>query len=360
VRLRRVNYLDWAGVVDVASGETVHRKVELRSRTEAAYLATIADDPKDISAWCDLGHYYILQSAWEKAEEAFASALTVSAREPSAAYYSGRLKQEIDKVWSMQFEYSDLERGRRTIARAFIRAIDKYPGYQRHYSDAIRYATAIAMDAEAQEVVERGIQAFPHSTNWVIDALGQSRRRNDDTERLLRVIGAKIKRNPKDFVSRYQHVVLLKKEGETDEVIKEYEALLPLARSAAVRARLLADLGRMYERKRDYAQAAVTYRRAVEAERDPKDRAPLWYNLARVYTKLERHDEVVGAWENAVAAQDDVETACRWRLDWAQACLKAGKRDRARRILEDARKLARSDDVRERATTLLGNLNKGD
>ncbi|HUU43488.1 MAG TPA: PEGA domain-containing protein [Planctomycetota bacterium] len=357
VRLRLVNYLDWTDTVEVETNRTAERSVSLKSRTEAGYLAAIRADSNDVIAYVDLAHYYILRDEWKKAEEAFTNALVVTAREPSTAHYTGRLTQEIQKVWGMQFKYSDLQRGREVVTNAYVNAVEKCPTYQRYYGTAIQYAGDLGMNEKARKVIETGILSFPHSQSWAAQTVPSwNRRGRGDDERVLRLVDARLKKDPNDFVAHFQRMTVMRERGETDEVIKEYTTLIPLTRDKRVRSRLMLELGRMHERKQDYARAAEAYRDAVRDEPLEKDKAPIQYNLVRVLGKLDRHSDALDAWEQAVRFQEDVELACRWRLEWAAAAISAKRLDKADAVLRDVLKLSQDEKTRSRAETLLKNV----
>jgi len=148
-------------------------------------------------------------------------------------------------------------------------------------------------------------------------------------------------------------MTLLRQRGRTDEVIEEYEHLARLARSQEVKAKLLGKLGREWERKDEYAKAAQAYQRAVAAETSKKEKASMQYNLVRALERQKRNGEALAAWEEAVRLQENVELACRWRLDWAQLCIGVGHKDKAHSILNDVLKLSKDDNTRTRAQELL-------
>jgi len=353
IRLRLVNYLDWTETVEVETNRLVNRNVTLKSRTEAGYLAAIRANSNDVIAYVDLAHYYILRDEWKKAEDAFTNALVVISREDGTSHYSGRLTQEIQKVWGMQFRYSDLKRGREVVTNAYVRAVEARPTEQRYYGTAIQYASDLGMTDKAQKVVETGILNFPHSHSWAVHTVPRWTRRGRNDDRVLRSVDSRLRKNPRDFVSHFQRMTIMRQRGNSSEVIKEYIALVPLTRNKHIRSRLLLELGRMHERKRDYDKAADAYRRASAEEIVPKDKAPIQYNLARVLDKLKRDSDTLAAWEHAVRYQENVELACRWRLDWARLAVRLKRLDKADEILKDVLKFSRDAKTTTSAQELL-------
>lgn len=356
VRLTLVNYLDWSEVVDVEKDAVAARNVALKSRTEANCLALLKANPKDAKTWTDLAHYYIIRSQWKKAEDAFTQALTATVKYRQSTYYGGRLSTEIQKVWGMQFKYSDRKKGQRVIVNAYVRAVKECPTYQSYYGQAIYYAMQHELKDKAQEVLETGIVNFPHSSKWAVNALPRQWRRQRDPSRKVRQLDSRLRKDPKDFVSRFQRVTLLRQMRKTDEIIVDYELLVPLTNSKRVKARLLTELGRMYERKRKYERAVDTYRRATGLEESNKDKAPIYYSLTRALRKLKRDRETLEAWEKAVQFQENVAVACRWRIDWAELAIKLKQTAKARRILNDVLKFSKDAEIRSSAQELIKKL----
>ena len=353
VRLSRINYLDWSGIVGIEKDAVAHQKIVLKSRTEAGYLADIKADPKNTKAVTDLAHYYILQSRWKEAEDAFTDAFVATAKHPQAAGYSDRVYQEVEKVFRSMFKYSDQKRGREVLVNAFVRAIEVCPDYKLHYRIAVHFAVLMNRTAPVQKVVEAGILRFDGSTSWITMSLPRRITAPRSLSQLASTLEARIRGNPKDFVCRFQLAAIRRQRGRIDDVIRHYGELATLAKSARVKSNLLGRIGRLWEKKRNYAKAAEAYRKAVAAEPEKKDRASWQQKLALVLARLKRNAEALTAWERAVANQENKEVACEWRIEWAKLCLRQNLRPRARAILNDVLKLSKSDGTRSRARELL-------
>ena len=352
VRITLVNYLDWTSTVDIEENRTVKLDVKLNTRTEAVYLEAIRTDPNNVVLQVDLAHYYITRSEWQKAEDAFAKALVLTATVGQSAHYSGQLQQELEKVFKSMFKYEDVARGREVVVNALVRAVREAPKYLTNYSYAVHYSIQANRLDKAQEILETGILTFPYDQNWPLTALRNEFQRQGDGDKLLRTLDQRIKKNPDDFVSRFQRMTLQRQKGGTDEVIDEHDHLVRLANSSAVKSKLLVELGRLWERKREYVKAADAYRKALETETTEKEAAPIQYNLVRALAHLDDHDRTLTAWKEAVRLQENVEVACRWRLEWAQLAVKAEKKDQARSVLDDVLRLSQDPKTRTEAERL--------
>ncbi len=355
VRLSLVNYLDWTGSAEIEEGRTAEIKTELKPRTEAHYLEAIRLKPKDAALQCDLGHYYILRGEWKKAEDAFAQSLVLVATESQSAGYANRVQQEVEKVFRRQFQYEAGPSGQETVINALARAIKSCPRYNPYYMMALNYLTDRGMADKGREIIETGIVAMPYDYSWAVQML---QRRNDNLDRLLDEFDARLKRDPGDFVARFQRAVVLRQQGENEDAALDYEELSRRAKSADAKAKLLEECGRLHERAKNYDKAAAAYTAAARIEPDQKDRAPVYYNLVRALMQLNRPDDVDAAWKQAVDAQPDVEIACRWRIEWAQFNIGAGKPDRARAALDEILRISHDERSRTRAQELLDSLKK--
>lgn len=354
LRLRLINYLDWTGEFTIEPGQTVKRSLALKSRTEAAYLAAIAENPKNLEARTDLAHYYILRDEWKKSEDAFTEALVTLARHPSeTSHYANRLYQEVEKVFRSMFKYSDLTRGRKVIVNSFVRASRVVPDYETYYRVALHYAIDSNDTARLQDVAEAGLLNLPANRQWLIAGMHRyiSVKRTGDGE--ITFLEQKVKKNPNDFVCRLKLSACLGQRGRHSEALKQVEAMAPLAKSAPVKAQLLADAARLRERLRDYAGAGNDYVRAAEAEPEAKDKAPFLRKAARAFGRAGRSKEELRAWGQAVAHQANVEVACEWRLEWAKLCIRMKQKPKAQTILREVLKLSKNQTTRSRAAELL-------
>jgi tetratricopeptide (TPR) repeat protein len=356
VRLSLVNYLDWSGTVDVEQDKSLNVTITLGARMEKLLLQAIQANPRSIVNYSELAHYYVLSGEWKKAEDTLTNALAVSADSGD----SGQLRQEIEKIFMAargdgQFTYDDPRRGQEAVVNAVVRAAELCPRQLEYYGLAIRYSVESGMAEKALHVVETGILTFDQ--DWVNRALhgtGKPGHRNEAD--IFSILDDNIGRNPKDFVSRFYRAVLLRQMSRPDELAAEYEQLVKLAPSVPVKAKMLTELGRTWERKRDFAKAAESYRQAVQAETARKAKAVAQSNLSRVLGRLDRADEAVAAWKEAVALQEDVERACDWRLQLVDLCIKTGKKDVARDTLNEVITLSRNETTLNRAKELLRGL----
>lgn len=358
VRVSLVNYFDWSGTVDIAEGQKAEVKAALQLRTEGQYLEAIKLKPRDPALWCDLAHYYILRSEWTKAEDALAQTLVLVAPGAEGSHYYSRVmggNGEVDKIFRTQFKYDDVPRGREAVVNAFSKALKTSPTLTSYYSMGVGYALDCNLPEKAREMVEGGIVALPYDTNWAVQTSRQ-RFGEGNVERYIERLDAQLKREPNDFVARFQRGVLLRQKGQNDLAVADYEAAARGAKSPAAKARLLEEAGRLHDALKNFSKAAELWAAAAKVEPTPKNRAPIYLKLARVLGQLNRVDEAQAAWKDAVDSQEDVEAACRSRIDWAKFNIAAGKPDRARPVLNDVLKLTGDDRTRADAKQLLDSL----
>ncbi len=355
VRIALVNYFDWAGTAEIQESRTAEIKVTLQGRTEAYYLDEIKRKPKDAAPYTDLGHYYIVSGQWTKAEDAFAQALVLVARDSESNYYASRLQQEVEKVFRSQFNYNDAPRGQMAIVNAYIKACKECPTYTPYYGQALNYAAERNLAEQGQEIIEIGIVSVPYDYSWMTQTI-QRRWGDGSADRWIERLTSQLKRDPEDIVARFQRAVLYSQKGDGANAVTDYEEVAKKAKAPAARARLKEMCGRLYERQKDFAKSAEAYSAALKIETVKKNRVPTLYNLARVLTRGERWDPADAAWKDAVTNQEDIETACRWRIEWAQMCVSAGKPDRARELLDETLRLTHDDTVRSRAQGIIGEL----
>ena len=354
IRLSKVNYIDRVERVEIAQNEKAKLDVTLTTRTEDFYVKKIEVDPKAAKPRTDLAHYHILQHEWKKAENRYKEALVLVVEESESRGYAGRLYDELNRVFVSQFDYGDgkaVKKGRETVVNALLGAVRETPRHIEHYHQAIRFCQQLSLPDKAQEILEIGIITFPYKQNWHRQAF-RSRRRRDSSGNLQQ-IDARIRKNPDDFSSRFQRMNYMREQNNLDEVVKELEQLVRLARDVRVKARLLSDMGRYYERLKKYDRAVSAYTRAVKMQPDPKTQASIQYNLVRALERADNKDKLPEAWERAIELQDNEEIANQWRLEYAEACIRHEWKERARKVLDEVIGKSKSEKTRNDARKLL-------
>jgi tetratricopeptide (TPR) repeat protein len=361
VRLSLVNFSDWTRTVNADGKTRAALSATLESRTEGYYLDAVKVHPADAEKFVELAHYYVIRNEWKKAEDALyrAMALAADPKNPENYRYLYRIHDETDRIFLLdtKFTYGDQEavrRGQEAVCNAFARAIREFPRFDFHYGYGVGYCRRRGLGDLAQEIVEAGILGHPNNLDWYTQAVARQPKQPDPPRDMLPEAEAAIRKDPKDFVGHFERMSAIRQRGaKDDDVIAELETLVPLAHSPAVRSRLLNEAGRLHERKGSFDKAIEAYSRAIEAEPGRKEKASLEYNLVRALNQNNRTDEALAAWEKAVGYLDDVEAACGWRLNWAEQCIKAGKKDKARVVLEDVLKLSKNQSTLNRAQELM-------
>lgn len=106
VRLELDEWLPWQTETDVKEGQEATIEAVLDFRGEAMLLEELARQPHKIVDYYELAHHYALQQDLEKAMWAFAEGLDASVHPDAETDESRRLCQEIDRVYTGQYEFA--------------------------------------------------------------------------------------------------------------------------------------------------------------------------------------------------------------------------------------------------------------
>jgi len=105
VRVEREHFVPWETEVEVRGGQAVKVAAKLKSKVEGWYLARLKKDPNDVSCHTELAHYYMVRGQLAKSAKSIADAVTVVGNGADTSGYSGRLLQEIQKMWGQVFQF---------------------------------------------------------------------------------------------------------------------------------------------------------------------------------------------------------------------------------------------------------------
>ena len=99
ILIQKINYLPWKDTIEVGPGQTLKVFGEMEHRSIASYLKILEEDPYDVSAYCQLAHYYILERRHVEACEALRNAMEVFAQGKDTSNYAGRMKWLLEKIY---------------------------------------------------------------------------------------------------------------------------------------------------------------------------------------------------------------------------------------------------------------------
>jgi tetratricopeptide (TPR) repeat protein len=99
------NYYDFAKAVDLKTGKAQIVNCVLKSRAEDLYLQRIAQHPKTLANYVELAHHYTLHREFGKAAATFKAAVVLAASGPDDRDQVSRLYQELEKVYTEQYDY---------------------------------------------------------------------------------------------------------------------------------------------------------------------------------------------------------------------------------------------------------------
>jgi len=97
--LQKPNYITWRSSVDAEPGQTVVISQQLDHRMIRTYRSQLEENPNDLSAWCQLGHLYILERRHEEARDALTNGMDVFCKGRDTSGYAGRMKWLFEKIY---------------------------------------------------------------------------------------------------------------------------------------------------------------------------------------------------------------------------------------------------------------------
>jgi len=131
VIIQKTNYMPWKGSVEVGAGQTVAVSGRMEHRNIASYLEMLTEDPNNVSYYCQLGHYYILERRFEEARDALRKGMETFCKGQDTSNYAPRMKWLLDKIYfGDYFEVGDEQQHnemREWIINLYVEMIKTYP-----------------------------------------------------------------------------------------------------------------------------------------------------------------------------------------------------------------------------------------
>jgi|GEM_PF-2640757 len=131
VIIQKTNYTAWKDTIEVAPGQTLVVSEKMEQRNVASYLELLEEDPNNVSYYCQLGHYYILEKRYDEAKASLRKGMETYCKGLDTSNYAPRMKWLLDKIYfGDYFEVGD----RRThkdmcewILQLYAEMINTYP-----------------------------------------------------------------------------------------------------------------------------------------------------------------------------------------------------------------------------------------
>ena len=121
VRVEKEHFVPSEADIEVRAGQQVKVAAVLKSKVEGWYLARLKANPNDVSCHTELAHYHLVGGQLDKAAKSIAAAVAVMANGADSSGYSGRLVQEVRKMWNQSFQFGgglEIEEVRRALHAA--------------------------------------------------------------------------------------------------------------------------------------------------------------------------------------------------------------------------------------------------
>ena len=294
LRVQQPNFEADQRTVEVAGGKDVEVNVQLKSRVEQYCRSKIAENPNDLSMYTELGHYYLLEGKLDDARETFKKAVDVSAQQGVADADLMRFYQELSKVFTGQFKFTD-----------------DLPAFVSSFRDVIEYA------------IEKGPKKNIHLQRLL--SLYASLGHTDQVLKLADKINAA---DPQRGIYR-EIGDTYRERGMTAEAIKMLTKAIAVKDDFATRV----VLGSAYQRSGKYNEAVEQYDIAAKMNPTPSEHGELMSYLARLYSAKGEHDKALECVNKAL--EDTKGSEGTWLMLKVSILVGAGKCDEATKMVKE-------------------------
>jgi len=262
LRVQKTNFETTQQTVEVASGKDVEIHVELRSRMEQHFQAKLAENPNDLSIYTEMGHHYILEGKLDAAREIFKKGVDVSAGRAVADADIMRFYQELSKVFTGQFRFTDdMKAFLASFQDVMEYAIEKGPKQNIHYQRLISLYAAMGHADEVARLADKINAADPG--RGIYKEIGDIYRERGMTQEAVKMLTNAIAVKD-DFGSRFALGSVYQRSGKYDLALEQYAAAEKMNPSPAERAELNNYLARLYSQKGEHDKAIACIDKAIE------------------------------------------------------------------------------------------------
>ena len=294
IRVYKPNYSTHSETVEVIDGGEVKLEVRLESRIEQLLRKRIADAPKDLANYSELGHHYLLADDWDAAVEIFKAGAKMVGETRAAGQPAIRFYQELSKAYTGQYRFTERSR------------MDEF---RERFAEVME--CAIAEGVPANTYYQRVVALYA--------AMGGADRVMQLAERLNT-------ENPTRKVHNEFGMVYLSR-GKSAEAIKMLNRALEIEDSFDTRFALAT----AYHRRGDLEAARRQYELCLQMKPAGQNRSKLHYEMARLYHRTKEYDRAIESIDEALKILPDD----RWQVTKAAILLDAGNCAEARKIVEE-------------------------
>jgi len=262
LRVQKTNFEAHQQTVDVTDGKDEEIHVELKSRVEQHFQAKLAEDPNDLSMYTEMGHYYLLEGKWDAAREIFKKGVDVSAGQAVPDADIMRFYQEMSKVFTGQFRFTDDMKAFLTSFQDVMEyAIEKGPKQNIHYQRLISLYAAMGHADEVARLADKINAADPGRGIYKeIGGIYRERGMTQEAVKMLtKALGVK-----NDFDTRVALGSVYHRSGKYDLAVEQYAAAEKMNPTPAERAELNNYLARLYSQKGEYDKAIAYIDKAID------------------------------------------------------------------------------------------------
>jgi len=246
--IQKTNYIPWKGTVEAPPGQTLKVAGEMEHRSIATYLKMLEDDPCNVSYYCQLAHFFILEKRWAEAYDALRSAMETYCQNKDTSNYAARMKWLFDKIYfGDYFDVADKEKHdeiRQWIESLYAEMIREHPA---HKATLTQWLSGILKRAGRADELRAIVQHGPKADDLKIYFqaadiyLGKGR-----YERAVGILNKAVNLGPKSFEARRRlgrAYLLWCKQGKREvksDALKNLEKALQLCNDEIERKKIKA------------------------------------------------------------------------------------------------------------------------
>ena len=266
LRVQKPNFEADQQTVEIAGGKDVEVTVQLKSRDEQYYRSKIAENPGDLAIYTQLGHHYILEGKLDGAREIFKKGVDISAQQAVADADLMRFYQELTKVFTGQFKFTDNLPAFVSSFRDVIEyAIEKGPKKNVHVQRLLSLYAALGHTDEVAKLADKINAADPQRA--IYREIGDTYRERGMTAEAIKMLAKAIAAKD-DFETRVALGSAYHRSGRYNEAADQYDLAAQMKPTPAQHAELMNYLARLYSQKGEYDKALECINKALDESKE--------------------------------------------------------------------------------------------